>query len=241
MLMSLQYRVTLPDHDFPVGTRHNLTPSVMAVIAIKEDQLGKPEAVTYSGPTYICVRSGKHASSTANTHADDFRRMVDLPEFQEFTKTPDGRVKPVVMMTVDGGPDECPRGETEDLELEKQNFKKAGEILVGLWSDMTIDDYPVHAVYIEPGESDLPPDVDPQWYHDHVRESQYLVQIMRRRGTEALCWVQYDHESRDAEWIEEDHIDLDILNNDVIESEDSPMPVVHSVGEWVSSPWTKDL
>ena len=109
MLMSLEYKVSLPDHDFPVGPRHNLIPSVAAVIEVKQDQLGKPEAVTYSGPTYICIRSGKHSSSTANSHADDFRRMAEKDVYKSCFKTTDGRMKPVVMVTVDGGPDECPR------------------------------------------------------------------------------------------------------------------------------------
>jgi len=58
MLMHLEYKVTLPDHDFVVASRHKLIPSVYAGIVIKPNGLGKPEAVTYSGPTYIAIRSG---------------------------------------------------------------------------------------------------------------------------------------------------------------------------------------
>ncbi|XP_034253671.1 uncharacterized protein LOC117652688 [Thrips palmi] len=248
MLMSLEYKVSLPDHDFPVGPRHNLIPSVAAIIEIKEDLLGKPEAVTYSGPTYICIRSGKHSSSTANTHADDFRRMADMDEYKSWFKTTDGRMKPVVIMTVDGGPDECPRykkniafavdhfkrndldaifiatnapgrsafnrverrmaplsnrmagmilphdyygthldsqGNTVDTEMELNNFKKAGETLAGVWSGMTIDGHPVLAEYIEPGgECDLPDAEDQHWYATHVRESQYMLQVVRCSSSE---------------------------------------------------------
>ncbi|KAE8745820.1 hypothetical protein FOCC_FOCC007467 [Frankliniella occidentalis] len=65
-------------------------------------------AVTYSGPRYICIRSGEH-SSTANTHADGFRRTAEMDVYKNHFKTSDGRMKPVVMMTADAGPDECPR------------------------------------------------------------------------------------------------------------------------------------
>lgn len=59
ILMHLEYKVTLPDHDFVVASKHKLTPSVYAGIVIKPDGLGKAESVTYSGPTYIAIRSGK--------------------------------------------------------------------------------------------------------------------------------------------------------------------------------------
>lgn len=60
ILMHMEYKVTLPDHDFVVAAKHKLTPSVYAAIVIKPNGFGKPEAVTYSGPTYIAVRSGIH-------------------------------------------------------------------------------------------------------------------------------------------------------------------------------------
>ena len=97
------YRVRLPDHDFGVSQRHKLIPSVYAGCVISDTRVG------YSGPTYIVVRSGKHDSSTAQTHCTDFSRLVEAEEFTDFARTSDGKVKPVLMITVDGGPDECPR------------------------------------------------------------------------------------------------------------------------------------
>ena len=118
------HQVTLPDYDFPVGPRHNLIPSVAAIIEMKEDMLGKPEAVTYSGPTHICIRSGKHSSSTANKHADDSRRMADRDLYKPWFRTPDGRMKPVVMITVYGaGPDECPRYK-KNIAFAIDHFKR---------------------------------------------------------------------------------------------------------------------
>lgn len=53
--------------------------------------------------------SGKHSSSTSETHSRDFKRIMDLEEFDNITKTEDSKTKPVVILLVDGGPDENPR------------------------------------------------------------------------------------------------------------------------------------
>eukprot|EP00731_Ephydatia_muelleri_P018367 Em0011g407a len=73
LLMHVEYRVTLPDHDWVVAGRHKLIPSVIAGIKIEENSLGMQDAVGYSGPTYIAIRSGKHCSSTAYAHGLDFK------------------------------------------------------------------------------------------------------------------------------------------------------------------------
>lgn len=109
LLMHLDYKVTLPDHDWVVAGGHKLIPSVYAGIVIKPGEIGCRGAVTYSGPTYIAVRSGKHSSSTALSHANDFNTLLNFSEFAGVMKTNTGHVKPVLMMTVDGGPDENPR------------------------------------------------------------------------------------------------------------------------------------
>lgn len=71
ILMHVEYRVTLPDHDWVKAERHKLIPSVYAGLVIQEKGFGNPSAVTYSGPTIIRIRSGKHDSSTAASHAAD--------------------------------------------------------------------------------------------------------------------------------------------------------------------------
>ena len=92
------YRVKLPDHDFVIAPSHKLIPSVYAGLSFCSDnELG------YSGPTYIAIRSAKHDSSTAQTHCGDFLRLVVLPEFAPLAKLDDGRIKPIVIITVDGG------------------------------------------------------------------------------------------------------------------------------------------
>lgn len=72
--------------------------------------MGNREAVGYSGPTYISIRSGKHSSSTALSHGLDFEKLLTLHEFDDITKSGvDQIVKPILVLTVDGGPDENPR------------------------------------------------------------------------------------------------------------------------------------
>ena len=172
----------------------------------------KPEAVSYSGPTYIAIRSGKHSSSSAFAHALDFERLLELEEFDDITKDDrDKVIKPIVVFTVDGGPDENPRyqkvievaihhfckhnldalfiatnapgrsafnrverrmaplsrelsgvilphehygshldsqGRTINEDLEKTNFRFAGETLAEIWSHVTIDKFATVAEYV---------------------------------------------------------------------------------------------
>lgn len=107
--MHMNYRVRLPDHDFPVGGSHCLIPSVYTMQEVSKNSFGKAKAVSYSGPTHVVIRSGKHSSSTAATHAADTVRLSKLDNFREFLTNAEGVVKPIVVMKVDGGPDENPR------------------------------------------------------------------------------------------------------------------------------------
>lgn len=243
LLMHVEYKVSLPDHDFVNASQHKLIPSVYAICEIKPNEMGRPEAVTYSGPTYIAIRSAKHSSSTATSHADDFNRLLSCEAFEASMKDSQGKVKPILIISCDGGPDENPRypkviahavnhfkendldgiflvtnapgrsafnkverrmaplsreltglilphdsygshlndsGKTINPTLERENFQKAGEILAEVWSSVLIDGHKVVAEYIKPKDSlSLVPDLtDEQWYADHVRESQYLLQVL---------------------------------------------------------------
>ena len=75
LLMHIEYRVSLADHDWVLAAGHKLIPSVYAGIQIQSNGLGNREAVGYSGPTYIAIRSGKHSSSTAFSHGLDFKKL----------------------------------------------------------------------------------------------------------------------------------------------------------------------
>lgn len=106
--MHVEYRVTLPDHDWVLAEKHKLIPSVYALNEIEINKIGNPKAVGYSGPTYIAIRSGKHSSSTAATHCIDLQHVLQSPDFIHFT-TFEGKTKPILLITADGGPDENPR------------------------------------------------------------------------------------------------------------------------------------
>lgn len=109
IVMHMEYTVTLADHDFAIASGHKLIPSVYACCVIDDTRMGEPQAVTYSGPTYIAIRSAKHSSSTSCTHSSDFERLKTVPAFEKFLKDAKGDVKPIVIISTDGGPDENPR------------------------------------------------------------------------------------------------------------------------------------
>ncbi|GBP40219.1 hypothetical protein EVAR_37620_1 [Eumeta japonica] len=180
--------------------------------------MGRAEAVTYSGPTYVAIRSGKHSSSTASTHAVDFEKVTTLDNFKDIMRVEDGRLKPVkydldAVFLFTNAPgrsafnrverrmaplsrelsglilphDSCgthldERGRTIDHDLEKNNFQKAGEVLAEVWNYVVIDNHCVVAEFVEPddiAESSVPDMPSPQWYTEHVRESQYFLQIVK--------------------------------------------------------------
>lgn len=101
VLMRMTHKVRLPDHTFCVANRHKFIPSVYAFLQILSDQV-TPAAVTYKGPLYVAIRRMKHSSSNAFSHACDFERAYDLPEFTKYTRGDDGLVKaicPVLFLT----------------------------------------------------------------------------------------------------------------------------------------------
>lgn len=120
IVMNMEYRIKLPDHDFVVAAGHKLIPSVIAGLEVSVDKLDN--AVSYSGPTFIAIRSGKHDSSVAGTHAADLRYLYDtVQSFKNLLYRQDGTVKPVLMVFVDGGPDENPRYK-ETIKAACANF-----------------------------------------------------------------------------------------------------------------------
>ena len=95
--MNMEYRVKLTDHDFVVAKSHKLIPSVFAGLDIAPNKL--QGAVSSSGPTYIGVRSGKHDSSIAATHAADLRYLYnDVESFKNILHRADGTVKPILIL-----------------------------------------------------------------------------------------------------------------------------------------------
>ena len=122
LIMHVDYEIRLPDHDFVKATKHILTPSVYSACEIRTTSSKVAPEISYLGPTYIAIRSGKHDSSTAYSHGRDFDHVVKLEEFQSIVKN-EGEVKPVAMIFSDGGPDENPRF-PKTLDVAAQHFKK---------------------------------------------------------------------------------------------------------------------
>ena len=122
LVMHMTYEIRLPDHDFVVAPKHKLTPSVYAACEIKKRSNNSDHEISYSGPLYIAIRSGKHDSSTAYTHGRDFDHVLAREDFESVCKI-DGQVKPIVLSFVDGGPDENPRF-PKTLDVAIDHFKK---------------------------------------------------------------------------------------------------------------------
>ena len=122
LIMHIDYEIRLPDHDFVKATKHILTPSVYSACEIRTTSSKVAPEISYLGPTYIAIRSGKHDSSTAYSHGRDFDHVLKLEEFQSIVKN-EGEVKPVAMIFSDGGPDENPRF-PKTLDVAAQHFKK---------------------------------------------------------------------------------------------------------------------
>lgn len=85
--MHVEYLVTLPVHNWVVAPSNKLIPSVYTGIEIESNKWGKFEAVKFSGPTYVAIRSAKHCYLTAFSHATDVDRLFQLEEFKDFLKT----------------------------------------------------------------------------------------------------------------------------------------------------------
>ena len=245
LVMHMTYEIRLPDHDFVKAPKHKLIPSVYGACEIKASSTKTDPQITYSGPTYISIRSLKHDSSTAYSHGYDFEHVMEMPEFESFVKNSDGKFKPIGVLFVDGGPDENPRfpktidvyiqhfkkydldallvsthapgmsaynyverrmaplsrelaglilphetcgthldgkQKTIDSALEKINFRKAGEILAEIWSQIEIDSHPVVAQYVEQKDITGVP-LNEMWMSLHIRTSQYLLQIVKCERT----------------------------------------------------------
>ena len=125
MLMSMSQKVRLPDHDFVIGSRQKLTPSVIGMCEIDPNK-----GVTYSGLTYVSIRSSKHNNSSALTHVEDLRDMFE--NNMELFESDNNDYKPVLIKSVDGGPDENPRFEKNILAAchvkKKYNFDAVIEV-----------------------------------------------------------------------------------------------------------------
>lgn len=103
LLLHVEYKISLVNHDWVVAARQKLIPSVVAGVLIQPDGIGRAEAGGYSGPTYLEIRFSKHSPSTAYAHAMDFEHLFEVDEFRDMLKFGvDNAAKPIFIFTVDG-------------------------------------------------------------------------------------------------------------------------------------------
>lgn len=81
LLMIVEYHVTLPDHDHVAGSKHKLIFSVIRDMKVVKRKDISNDAVNYSGPTNIPIRSTKYSGSSAFHHLHAMNRVYSLPEF----------------------------------------------------------------------------------------------------------------------------------------------------------------
>ena len=115
ILMRMEYKIRLPDHDFVISQGHKLIPSVYAKCDIKENG-----AMCYSGQTFIFIRSAKHDSSNAFTHHSDIKQVLEDDSFKI-----GGKTKPILLSISDGAADEGPRF-PKVMECAIDRFKTTG-------------------------------------------------------------------------------------------------------------------
>lgn len=78
------------------------------------------------------------------------------------------------------------KNETVDIELEMQNFEKAGETLASIWSETVIDQYPAVARFVSSSHdraNEFTPTIkDASWWSKHITFGQYMLQIVKCNG-----------------------------------------------------------
>ena len=56
LLMHMEYKVTLLDHNYVIAPQHKLIPSIIGDMGVREKDFSG-DVVTYSGPIYLCTVS----------------------------------------------------------------------------------------------------------------------------------------------------------------------------------------
>ena len=106
MFMHKEYQVTLPDHDFIVAPKHKVIPSVIGDI-----KLVKNKDLTNGDYLFMCnIHRYQKCQAFSIIYIHSFK-ILSLPEFATSFQTDKHEEKKVMIVTVDGGPDENPRYE----------------------------------------------------------------------------------------------------------------------------------
>ena len=116
-LQSINEPVSVADHDFPIGCRQKLIPSVYLII--KPNEL-KDELRT--GQLAIFTRPQWPIGTSSLTHMQDLESLALNSQYDDALKT-NGQIRPIWILLVDGGPDENPR-HLKNIMVYCQLFKK---------------------------------------------------------------------------------------------------------------------
>ncbi|CAF0723111.1 unnamed protein product [Rotaria sp. Silwood1] len=120
LIMHLDYKMSSIDSQSnSIVSNHQFTPCVYAASIIDEAGL-----ITNAGPTYISIRSAKHDRLTHESHSIDFDHLVQLKEFEKVAHDHLGRVKPIVIMNIDGSELENNTRYIKTLATAIDKFKK---------------------------------------------------------------------------------------------------------------------
>ena len=104
----MEYKVTLPVQDYIIAPQHKLTLSIIGDMRVQGKDFSG-DAVTYSGPTYCATQSAKHSGSSAYHHLQDIKCIRSLDIFNDSFNIETSKLKLLMIVSVDGGPDENPR------------------------------------------------------------------------------------------------------------------------------------
>lgn len=98
LLMSVKYKIQLPDHDFFNSTKCKLTLIVIDLREIKDASLANRNAVQYARPTLIQIKSLKQAQFNAAVQVEVLYEV----KTEELCKLEDRSAKPILILTQDG-------------------------------------------------------------------------------------------------------------------------------------------
>ncbi|CAG8820410.1 32016_t:CDS:2, partial [Gigaspora margarita] len=212
ILIKVEYRVKLLDHDWVIAKKHKLIPSIYTKLGMQSSQM------------FIRIYSSKHDTSTIYTHSKDVNDLISDEKLYNFTITEDTdggpnenlRYKKTIQMIIEHfikydldtiivvcftpyqsasnsverqiallshdlariilpydifGSHLDEQLKTADEELEKHNFKVAGEILASVY-------YLVLVEYIDP-EEHYQSKLDKNsvaWIERHTMTCHYITQ-----------------------------------------------------------------
>ncbi|CAB4440919.1 unnamed protein product [Rhizophagus irregularis] len=102
-IQTINEPVTVEDHDFPVGSKMKLIPSVYLIIDLTDSS-----NTLQTGQLSIFIRPEYFIRTSSETHMADLKSIVSNEKFSSIIKK-DNQVRPIWVLLVDGEPDKNPK------------------------------------------------------------------------------------------------------------------------------------